>query len=171
MVVCSMVKALVAFFTLGAGLFLLYDALRLWRSAWGNRVAVFFADMLWWLVAAFACYSLFLAYTDGVIRALCLVACVGGFSCCYVTLVTLSGHLWAKLGERMAHKRKKRRKKRKNRKEKAKKLLQSTYNILYNKLSILKRDWKRKRLAAAFAAQEQRSVDYDSKFEEFYEAE
>ena len=55
--------------------------------------------------------------------------------------------------------------------EKAKKLLQSPYNILYNKLSARKRKRKRKRHLAATAAPEQRSVEYDSKFEELHEAE
>ena len=76
-----MVKALLAFFLLGLALFLLYDVLRFWRSVWGSRRATFLADVLWWLVAAFSCYTLFLAYTDGVIRALCLVVCGGGFAC------------------------------------------------------------------------------------------
>lgn len=166
-----MVKALFAFFLLGTALFLLYDVLRLWRSVRVSRQAALFTDLLWWLVAAFGCYTLFLAYTDGVIRILCLVVCGGGFACGYFTLGTLTGHLWAQLGARMVCKRKKRRKKRKNRQEKAKKLLQSPYNILYNKLSVLKRRRKRKRLPAALAAPKQRSVDYDPKFEELHEAE
>ena len=66
-----MVKALWAFFLLGLALFFFYDVLRFWRSVWGSRRATFLADVLWWLVAAFSCYTLFLAYTDGVIRALC----------------------------------------------------------------------------------------------------
>lgn len=164
-------KALLAFFLLGPALFLLYDVLRFWRSLWGSRRATFFADMLWWLVAAFSCYTLFLAYTGGVIRALCLVVCGGGFACGYFTLGTLTGHLWARLEERLADKRKKRRKKRKILQEKAKKLLQSPYNILYNKLNARKRKRKRKRHIAAAAAPEQRSVEYDSKFEELHEAE
>lgn len=115
-----MVKALLAFFLLGVALFFFYDVLRFWRSVWGSGRATFLADVLWWLVAAFSCYTLFLAYTDGVIRALCLVVCGGGFACGYFTLGTLTGHLWARLGERLADKRKKRRKKRKIQKEKAK---------------------------------------------------
>lgn len=166
-----MVKALLAFFLLGKALFLLYDVLRFWRSVWGSRRATFLADVLWWLVAAFSCYTLFLAYTDGVIRALCLLVCGGGFACGYFTLGTLTGHLWARLGKRLAGKRNHRRKKRKILQEKAKKLLQSPYNILYNKLSARKRKRKRKRHLAATAAPEQRSVEYDSKFEEFHEAE
>lgn len=166
-----MVKALWAFFLLGMALFFFYDVLRFWRSLWGSRRATFLADVLWWLVAAFSCYTLFLAYTDGVIRALCLVVCGGGFVCGYFTLGTLTGHLWARLGERLAGKRNHRRKKRKILQEKAKKLLQSPYNILYNKLNARKRKQKRKRHLAATAASEQRSVEYDSKFEELHEAE
>ncbi len=166
-----MVKALWAFFLLGLALFFFYDVLRFWRSVWGSGRATFLADVLWWLVAAFSCYTLFLAYTDGVIRALCLVVCGGGFACGYFTLGTLTGHLWARLEERLANKRKKRRKKRKILQEKAKKLLQSPYNILYNKLNARKRKRKRKRHLAATAAPEQRSVEYDSKFEELHEAE
>ena len=116
----------------------------------------------WWWVGRF---------TDGVIRALCLVVCGGGFACGYFTLGTLTGHLWARLGERLAGKRNNRRKKRKILQEKAKKLLQSPYNILYNKLNARKRKRKRKRHLAATAAPEQRSVEYDSKFEELHEAE
>ena len=171
MAVCSMVKALLAFFLLGLALFFFYDVLRFWRSVWGSRRATFLADVLWWLVAAFSCYTLFLAYTDGVIRALCLAVCGGGFACGYFTLGTLTGHLWARLGERLADKRNNRRKKRKILQEKAKKLLQSPYNILYNKLNARKRKRKRKRHLAATAAPEQRSVEYDSKFEELHEAE
>lgn len=171
MAVCSMVNALWAFFLLGLALFFFYDVLRFWRSVWGSGRATFLADVLWWLVAAFSCYTLFLAYTDGVIRALCLVVCGGGFACGYFTLGTLTGHLWARLGERLAGKRNNRRKKRKILQEKAKKLLQSPYNILYNKLSARKRKRKRKRHLAATAAPEQRSVEYDSKFEELHEAE
>lgn len=166
-----MVNALWAFFLLGLALFFFYDVLRFWRSVWGSGRATFLADVLWWLVAAFSCYTLFLAYTDGVIRALCLVVCGGGFACGYFTLGTLTGHLWARLGERLAGKRNNRRKKRKILQEKAKKLLQSPYNILYNKLSARKRKRKRKRHLAATAAPEQRSVEYDSKFEELHEAE
>ena len=149
MAVCSMVKALWAFFLLGVALFFFYDVLRFWRSVWGSRRATFLADVLWWLVAAFSCYTLFLAYTDGVIRALCLVVCGGGFACGYFTLGTLTGHLWARLGKRLAGKRNNRRKKRKIQKEKEKKLLQSPYNILYNKLNARKRKRKRKRHLAA----------------------
>lgn len=115
-----MVKALWAFFLLGLALFLLYDVLRFWRSVWGSGRATFLADVLWWLVAAFSCYTLFLAYTDGVIRALCLVVCGGGFACGYFTLGTLTGHLWARQGERLAGKRNHRRKKRKSCKKKQK---------------------------------------------------
>ena len=118
-----MVKALWAFFLLGLALFFFYDVLRFWRSVWGSRRATFLADVLWWLVAAFSCYTLFLAYTDGVIRALCLTVCGGGFACGYFTLGTLTGHLWARLGKRLAGKRNNRRKKRKILQEKAKKLL------------------------------------------------
>ena len=166
-----MAKALFAFFLLGLALFLLYDVLRFWRSVRGSRSAAFFADMLWWLVAAFSCYTLFLAYTGGVIRTLCLAVCGGGFACGYFTLGTLTGHLWARLGERLARKRKNRRKKRKILQEKAKKLLQSPYNILYNKLHARKCRRKRKRQPAATAAPEQRSVEYDPKFEELRETE
>ena len=157
-----MVNALWAFFLLGLALFFFYDVLRFWRSVWGSGRATFLADVLWWLVAAFSCYTLFLAYTDGVIRALCLVVCGGGFVCGYFTLGTLTGHLWARLGERLAGK---------ILQEKAKKLLQSPYNILYNILNARKRKRKRKRHLAATAAAEQRSVEYDSKFEELHEAE
>lgn len=146
-------KALFAFFLLGLALFLFYDALRFWRSVRGSQRTVFFADMLWWLVAAFSSYTLFLAYTDGVIRGLCLLACGGGFGGGYWTLGTLTGRLWERLGQRLAGKRKKRRKKRKILQEKAKKLLQSPYNILYNKLSAHKRHRKRNRVSAASAAQ------------------
>ena len=142
--VCPMVKALWAFFLLGLALFFFYDVLRFWRSVWGSGRATFLADVLWWLVAAFSCYTLFFAYT---------------------------GHLWARLGKRLAGKRNNRRKKRKILQEKAKKLLQSPYNILYNKLNARKRKRKRKRHLAATAAPEQRSVEYDSKFEELHEAE
>ena len=130
MAVCSMVKALWAFFLLGVALFFFYDVLRFWRSVWGSRRATFLADVLWWLVAAFSCYTLFLAYTDGVIRALCLVVCGGGFACGYFTLGTLTGHLWARLGKRLAGKRNNRRKKRKILQEKAKKLLSADENHL-----------------------------------------
>jgi|GEM_PF-3873582 len=125
-----MVKALWAFFLLGVALFFFYDVLRFWRSVWGSRRATFLADVLWWLVAAFSCYTLFLAYTDGVIRALCLVVCGGGFACGYFTLGTLTGHLWARLGKRLAGKRNNRRKKRKILQEKAKKLLSADENHL-----------------------------------------
>ncbi len=166
-----MVKALFAFFLLGLGLFLFYDVLRFWRSVRRSSWVAFIADWLWWFVTAFSSYTLFLAYTNGVIRTLCLVACGCGFSCGYFTLGTLTGHLWARLGERLVRKRKKRRKKRKILQEKAKKLLQSPYNILYNKSRARERRRKRKRQPAATAAPEQRSVEYDSKFEEFHEAE
>ena len=90
-----MVKALWAFFLLGLALFFFYDVLRFWRSVWGSGRATFLADVLWWLVAAFSCYTLFLAYTDGVIRALCLVVCGGGFACGYFTLGTLTGKFYS----------------------------------------------------------------------------
>ncbi|MFR3396598.1 MAG: spore cortex biosynthesis protein YabQ [Acutalibacteraceae bacterium] len=126
-----MVKALWAFFLLGVALFFFYDVLRFWRSVWGSRRATFLADVLWWLVAAFSCYTLFLAYTDGVIRALCLVVCGGGFACGYFTLGTLTGHLWARLGKRLAGKRNNRRKKTENPARKSKKNYCNPHIVYY----------------------------------------
>lgn len=168
---CSVGKALFAFFLLGLALFLLYDLLRFLRSICDSAGVTFALDVLWCLVAAFCCFTLYLGYTDGVIRMLCLWVCAGGFGCGYFTLGTLTSTLWASIQKRSVAKRKKRRKKREIRQEKMKKLLHSPNSILYNISTTYQRKRKRKRHSAATVAAKQRSVYYDSEFEELHERE
>lgn len=134
-----MAEALFAFFLLGMVLFLLYDFLRLFRVLFASAVFAFFADVLWWLVVAFACFSLLLVFFDGKIRALCLLVCGAGFAGAYFTLGTVTARLWKRIALPIQKYSAKWRKKGQKNNKKVKKVLQLPFKLLYNDLNVFKK--------------------------------
>lgn len=138
-----MAESLFAFLLLGIALFLLYDLLRLWRLLTGSVVLSFIADILWWITAAFACFSFLLAYFDGAVRVLPLLACGAGFAAGYFTLGRVTKPLWVKLSKPIRAFFSSLRKKVQKVNKKVKKVLQSPFSILYNKLYIHRKSLRR----------------------------
>lgn len=139
-----MAESLFPFLLLGIALFLLYDLLRLWRMLTGSAVLSFIADILWWAAAAFACFSLLLAYFDGEVRVLPLLVCGLGFAASYFTLGRVTKSVWEKLAKPIRRLFSSLRKKVQKVNKKVKKVLQSPFNILYNKLNIHRKSLRRK---------------------------
>lgn len=72
--------AFLAAVALGAALCLLYDLFRLDRLIFRrSTAAVVFADVLFWIIAAFAVFCLLLMTTNGQIRGFVLLAVLLGF--------------------------------------------------------------------------------------------
>lgn len=73
-------ESFLAAVALGAALCLLYDLFRLDRMIFRrSTVAVVFADILFWVIAAFAVFCLLLLTTNGQVRGFVLLAVLVGF--------------------------------------------------------------------------------------------
>ena len=139
-----MAESFFAFFMLGIALFLLYDILRLWRILVGSAVLSFIADILWWATAAFACFSLLLGYFDGAVRVIPIIICGVGFALGYFTLGRVTKPIWVKITKPVRRLFLSVKKKLQKFNKKVKKVLQSPFNILYNKLYIHRKPFRRK---------------------------
>lgn len=72
---------------LGALACLFYDVIRAIRRVWRNSaVAVFFEDLLFWIISAFATFIFLMARTSGEIRGYVLACEFSGFILCRLTL-------------------------------------------------------------------------------------
>lgn len=134
-----MAEALFAFFLLGMVLFLFYDLLRFLRVLSASAVFAFFSDLLWWIAAAFACFSLLLVYFDGRIRVLCLLVCGAGFAGAYFTLGSVTRAIWYRIAHPLHKCIAKMKKKGQKVNKKVKKVLQLPFKLLYNKFSVFRK--------------------------------
>ena len=75
---------------LGAALCLVYDLFRIWRLAFpAERLALFFQDVFYWLVCAFAVFCFFIVRCDGEVRYFVFIGAFAGWLTCRFTLSRL----------------------------------------------------------------------------------